>query len=196
MTVVSKSHRIWTLAACAVQLSQQSFNVTRMHTNWPVCGLSSGNTLLDHAPQLIEQGPAIVINDTAPGGAGLGGGGMTVEAALALLRKLAQQSGMGMPPQADDIFTVPSSEQDRTGGVSRTLPQPVPRDPSGPIRVGGAPPQPAAPVIQPPSVRPGQETGEGPRQGGDPDERFKFVDGPQSFQPDPFEDVRGPRSYR
>lgn len=138
--------------------------------------------------------PQALLN--APGGAGLGGGGMTVEAALALLRKLAQQSGMGMPPQADDIFTVPSSEQDRTGGVSRTLPQPVPRDPSGPIRVGGAPPQPAAPVIQPPSVRPGQETGEGPRQGGDPDERFKFVDGPQSFQPDPFEDVRGPRSYR
>lgn len=95
------------------------------------------------APQGLLQGQ---------GSAGLATSGMSLEA---FLRRLMQQSGAGIPAQAQGVFDVPSAQQDREGGISRSLPQPGPQPQSG----GSAPP---LLTPGPPRFTPGQTTAGGP----------------------------------
>ena len=86
----------------------------------------------------------------SPGGAGANTGGFSLEAALALLRKLR---GANQPPQ----LRMPSAGQPSAGMPAGMSPAPVSTALPQPDRDLRAP-------TGPPRVIPGLETGEGPRQ--------------------------------
>ena len=122
---------------------------------------------------------------------GLGGMGQPGAKGNVTAQALAMMAGVPMGPMPSapsmpSVPTLPSEQEDRERGVFRTLPRPAPRDPGGAIPSEPTPPPLAIPS---PSIRPGRETGEGPRQGGDLEDLFRFVERPQP-PPDPYEELR------